>query len=162
VAFKLDGADNLYVVDAVGNKVIVLDPGGAVTRQVDLPKGLKGVKDVYVDVAGNVYVVDGVAAALWIAEKGATAFRAFTPPMKDKMNFPVYLTGRGGRLYLVDQYGNGVVVLGADGAYQGRQLAIGWGDGSLYYPAQLCINASGEAFIADRGNNRVQIFGTSR
>jgi hypothetical protein len=54
------------------------------------------------------------------------------------------------------------VVLGADGAFQGRQLAIGWGDGYLYYPAQLCINGAGTAFIADRSNNRVQIFDTSR
>ena len=63
---------------------------------------------------------------------------------------------------MVDQYGNGIVVLGADGSFQGRQLAIGWGDGVLYYPGQLCINARGEAFIADRSNNRVQIFNTSR
>jgi streptogramin lyase len=162
VAFKLDVNDNMYVVDAVGAKVIVLDPAGAVTRQLDLPKGLSAVKDVHVDVAGNVYVVDGIAAALWVSEKGTAAFKPFTASMKDKMNFPVYVTGNRGRIFLVDQYGNGVVVLGADGAYQGRQLAIGWGDGSLYYPSQMCMTGAGEAFIADRGNNRVQVFSTSR
>jgi hypothetical protein len=78
------------------------------------------------------------------------------------MNFPTYLTGGKGKFFLVDQNGNGIVVLGADGSFQGRQLAIGWGDGFLYYPAQLCINAGGDAFIADRSNNRVQIFNTTR
>ena len=78
------------------------------------------------------------------------------------MNFPVYMTGSKGRFFLVDQNGNGIVVLGADGAFQGRQLAIGWSDGYLYYPAQLCINGAGTAFIADRGNNRVQVFDTTR
>jgi hypothetical protein len=35
---------------------------------------------------------------------------------------------------------------------------MGWTEGLLYYPAQMAINEKGEAFIADRGNNRVQIF----
>jgi DNA-binding beta-propeller fold protein YncE len=115
-----------------------------------------------VDAAGNVYVVDGSQAAVWIADKAASSFKPFAASMKDKMNFPVYMTGSKGRLFIVDQNGNGIVVLGADGSYQGRQLAIGWSDGYLYYPAQLCINGQGTAFIADRGNNRVQIFDTAR
>lgn len=162
VAFKLDAADNVYVIDAVGARVVVFDPGGTVIRQLELPQGLSAVTDVHVDTAGTVYVVDGSRAALWSAEKGASTFKPFGSPMKDKMNFPVYLTGNKGKFFLVDQNGNGIVVLGADGAYQGRQLAIGWSDGFLYYPAQLCINAGGDAFVADRQNNRVQIFNTSR
>lgn len=162
VAFKLDAADNVYVVDAVGGRVVVFDKGGAVVRQLDLPRGATTLTDVHVDVAGTVYVLDGAQAAIWSVEKGGTAFKPFTASMKDKMNFPVYMTGSRGRLFVVDQNGNGIVVLGADGAYQGRQLAIGWADGYLYYPAQLCINAAGTAFVADRSNNRVQVFDTSR
>jgi DNA-binding beta-propeller fold protein YncE len=162
VAFKLDGADQLYVVDAVGAKVLVFDPAGALVRQLDLPKGTVAVRDVHVDSSGNVYVVDGTAAAIWVSEKGTAPFKPFTQGMKDKMNFPTYLTGNRGRLFVVDQFGNGIAVLGADGAFQGRQLSIGWSDGLVYYPSQLCMNAAGEAFVADRGNNRVQIFNTAR
>ena len=162
VAFKLDASDNVWVVDAVGARVVVFDPAGNVSRQIDLPKGTPAVTDVHVDLAGTAYVVDGSKAAIWAAEKGATAFKPFTASMKDKMNFPVYLTGSKGRFYLVDQNGNGVVVLGADGAYQGRQLGIGWADGFVYYPAQICVNGNGDVFVADRGNNRVQIFTTNR
>ena len=39
VAFKLDGADNVYVLDGVGRRLVVFDPAGTVTRQVDLPEG---------------------------------------------------------------------------------------------------------------------------
>jgi sugar lactone lactonase YvrE len=162
VAFKVDSADNVHVVDAVGARVVTFDPAGSVKRQVDLPKGTSAITDVHVDGSGTLYVVDGSQAAVWSADKTATAFKPFTPSMKDKMNFPGYMTGSKGRFFLVDQNGNGIVVLGADGAFQGRQLAIGWGDGYLYYPAQLCINAAGTAFIADRSNNRVQIFDTNR
>ncbi len=35
---------------------------------------------------------------------------------------------------------------------------MGWKEGLLYYPSQLCINEKGEIFIADRNNNRIQIF----
>jgi DNA-binding beta-propeller fold protein YncE len=161
VAFKLDGADNVHVIDGVGRRLLVLDPAGAVTRQVDLPKG-QGFTDVHVDLAGTIYVVDGSDAVVWALEKGAQAFKALTPSMKDRMSFPVYITGSRGKLFLVDQFGNGIVVLGQDGAFQGRQLAIGWGEGLLYYPAQLCLNAQGEAFVADRSNNRVQIFNTAK
>ena len=162
VAFKVDAADNVYVVDAVGARVVVFDPAGKITRQVELPKGTSAITDVHVDGAGTMYVVDGSQAAIWSADKAAQAFKPFTQGMKDKMNFPVYMTGSKGRLFIVDQNGNGIVVLGADGAFQGRQLAIGWGDGYLYYPAQLCINGAGTAYIADRSNNRVQIFDTNR
>jgi streptogramin lyase len=161
-AFKVDSVDNVYVVDAVAGRVVVFDRAGTVTRQLELPKGASAITDVHVDAGGIVYVVDGSQAAIWVADKAATAFKPFAPSMKDKMNFPVYMTGAKGRLFLVDQNGNGIVVLGADGSYQGRQLAIGWSDGYVYYPAQMCINASGTAFIADRSNNRLQVFDTAR
>jgi hypothetical protein len=35
---------------------------------------------------------------------------------------------------------------------------MGWNEGLLYYPSQMCLNEKGEVFIADRGNSRVQVF----
>ena len=78
------------------------------------------------------------------------------------MSFPVYLTGGKGQALPRRPERQRHRGLGADGSFQGRQLAIGWSDGFVYYPAQLCMNASGEAYLADRGNNRVQIFATTR
>jgi hypothetical protein len=158
VSFKLDAQDHAYVLDVVAGRVVVLDPSGAVTRQVEIPKGKALFTDIHVDPGGAIYAIDGVGAALWVADKGAPAFKPLTQSLEDRMNFPVYLTGRGGKLFVVDQFGNGIVTLGVDGSYQGRQLAIGWSEGLLYYPAQLCVNGKGEAAIADRSNNRVQLF----
>jgi hypothetical protein len=39
---------------------------------------------------------------------------------------------------------------------------MGWNEGLLYYPSQMCISEKGEAFIADRGNSRVQVFNIIR
>jgi len=158
VSFKLDAQDHAYVLDGVAGRVVVLDAAGAVTRQIEIPKGKATFTDIHVDPGGAIYAVDGVGATLWVAEKGAPAFKPLTQSMEDRMNFPVYMTGRGGKLYVVDQFGNGIVTLGVDGSYQGRQLAIGWNEGLLYYPAQICVNGKGEVAIADRSNNRVQLF----
>jgi hypothetical protein len=162
VSFKLDAQDHAYVLDVVAGRVVVLDSAGTVTRQVELPKGNAVFTDIHLDPGGAIYAVDGVGAVLWVAERGAATFKPITQSLEDRMNFPVYITGRGGKLYVVDQFGNGIVTLGVDGSYQGRQLAIGWGEGLLYYPAQLCVNGKGEVAIADRSNNRVQLFTTGK
>ncbi len=69
---------------------------------------------------------------------------------------------KGGMDVWIDQNGDGLGVLGLDGSYQGRQLGVGWGEGLVYYPDQLCIDEVGSAFLADRYNNRVQIFGMKK
>lgn len=161
-SFKLDAANNLYLLDIRGKRVAVLDPSGNLAREVSLPPESGVVTDVAVDHAGTIYAVDGVGAVLWTADKAATAFKPLTPSLKDRMSFPAYITASRNRLFVVDQNGSGVVVLGLDGSYQGRQLSIGWSDGLVNYPAQLCLREDGIAFVADRFNNRVQAFTTGK
>jgi sugar lactone lactonase YvrE len=160
-AFKLDAADNVYLLDLAGRRVLLLDPTGKVTKEIPLPRD-GAFTDVAVDAAGKVYVVDSAHATVWAAEKGAAAFQQLSKPMKDKMSFPAYIVADRGRIFLVDQNGMGIVALGQDGSYQGRELSIGWNDGQLVYPAQICINGAGEVFVADRQNNRVQVFAVKR
>jgi hypothetical protein len=158
VAFKLDGGDNVYVLDAAGRRVLAMDASGAVSNVVQLPKEAGTVMDVAVDGGGTLYAVDAVGAAVWTAEKGAKVFKPLVQGMKDRMSFPTYMVVAKGRIFLVDQNGSGIVLLGVDGSYQGRQLSIGWSDGLVNYPAQLCMTEKGFAFLADRFNNRVQVF----
>jgi sugar lactone lactonase YvrE len=161
VSFRVDDSDNLYLLDVAGSRVLVLDPTGKVTREIGLPKTGE-FTDMAVDPQGKIYVVDSANAAVWYVEKGAGAFQQLTKGMKDRVSFPAYLIFQRGRLLLVDQNGMGVVVLGSDGAYQGRELSLGWNDGQLYYPAQICVSSGDEIFLADRQNNRVQIFAMRR
>jgi NHL repeat-containing protein len=160
--FKLDPGGNVYLLDGAGHRVLVLDPSGTVTRQVQLPPESGTVTDIAVGAGGVLYAVDAVKAVVWSAEKGAAAFKPLTQSLKDRMSFPSYLTVSKGRIFVVDQNGNGIVVLGVDGSYQGRQLSIGWGEGLVYYPAQLCMTESGTVFVADRYNNRVQVFSIAK
>ena len=159
--FKVGAEGNLYVLDVLGPRVLVADAAGTVTRQIELPGKPAQFTDVAVDASGSVYAIDAIAAAVWVAEKSAPAFKPLTGSRKDVMSFPAYMTFRQGKLYVVDQHGSGVVVLASDGTFQGRQLALGWSEGLVYYPSQICVTA-GDLFVADRGNDRIQVFSTSR
>ncbi len=161
-SFKLDGSGNVYLLDGRGRRVLVLDPSGAVTSQIPLPKESGVVMDVAVGAGGIVYAVDAVNAVVWSADKGATAFKPLGASLKDRMSFPSYLMVSKGRIFVVDQNGNGLVTLGIDGGYQGRQLSIGWSEGLVNYPGQICLTDSGAWFVADRFNNRVQVFSTAK
>lgn len=162
VAFDLDAADHLYVLDAAGREVLEV-VADKVVRRVALPKLPRAAfTDVAVDAGGVVHVVESVQAQVWSAEKGAAAFTARSKPLKDHVSFPGGLVAAKGKLYVVDRAGAGVVTLGGDGAYQGRQLALGASAGLVAYPGQLCITAAGKAYLADSGNDRVQVFGVGQ
>ena len=158
VAFKLDRSDNLYVLDIASARIVVASGEGTFQRQLELPKGAL-VTDIAVDARGVVYAVDAKAAIVYSAQKGAPSLKPMGASLKGYMNFPAYVTAssRGG-LVLVDRNGNGLVQLGPDGSYKGRQLSIGAADGFLNYPEQICVTSRGEIFVADRGNHRAQAF----
>jgi hypothetical protein len=93
------------------------------------------------------------------AAKDLKSFSPLTKSLREYLNFPTSITtDNRGTIFIVDQNGGGIVILGKDGSFVGRQLSMGWNEGLLYYPAQMSINEKGEAFIADRGNSRIQIF----
>ena len=88
------------------------------------------------------------STAFWIAVSGKEYYAR---------NVPYVLISR-----LVDQNGMGIASLGLDGSFQGRELGIGWNDGQLFYPGQLCLGSEGDLFVVDRQNNRVQVFAMKR
>lgn len=161
-AFKLGPKGDVVLLDVAGHRAVVLDGAGAFQRQVEIPAEAGTVMDVAEDTTGTLFAIDAVNARVWAAEKDTKAFKPLTPSMKDRMSFPTYITAGRGRLMVVDQNGNGVVLLGVDGSYQGRQLSVGWSDGLVYYPAQICATDAGAVFVADRYNNRVQVFSTGK
>jgi hypothetical protein len=161
-SFRLDAQGRVWLIDLASRAVLAFDAQGALQRSLPLPPG-GAFTDLCLDAAGTVYAVNPVSATVWSAEASAKEFRQVGKGLKDVASFPASITTDGrGHLLVVDQNGMGVVVLGLDGAYLGRQLSMGWTDALLYYPRQLCMNERGEAFLADRSNNRVQMFTVGR
>lgn len=158
-SFKLDRSDNMYVLDILSNRVVVTNPEGKFQRQLEFPAGSGFMSDLAVDSRGSIYVVDSVKAMIHRAPKDAASFSPLTKSLREYLSFPAYLAvDSRGVLYLVDENGAGIVILGQDGSYLGRQLSLGWNEGLLYYPSQVCLTENNEIFVADRGNSRVQVF----
>jgi sugar lactone lactonase YvrE len=158
-SFTVDTAGQLYLLDVASARVLVTDPQGAVERSIAFPETYGFVSDVAVDRRGSVFALDSVEARLLWAAQGEERLVPLTESMTEDMDFPTDLTiDSAGRIFVSDQHGGGIVILGTDGAFRGRQSAMGWRPGLLRYPCGLCVTSSGDLFVADRGNDRVQVF----
>jgi sugar lactone lactonase YvrE len=159
-SFKIDARDNIYVADILAGRVIVLNPQGGFMRQIPFPAGPGFFSDLAVGADGTVFLLDSVNAMVYAAAPNAAAFSPLTKNLQEYMSFPTCITTGGSRgvLYITDQNGGHIVLVGLDGSFRGRKAGFGWNEGLLNYPAALCINGAGYAFVADRDNNRVQIF----
>lgn len=158
-SFAIDNKDRIYLLDIFSERVIVLNGDEQYERQIAFPEKYGFFSDLAVTPQGVVYLVDSVEAVVYRAAPDAEGFEPLTGNMKEFMNFPksIALDNSGG-LFLSDQYGSGLVLVGRDGSFLGRKLSLGWVDSQLYYPAQICVNEQNSLFIADRNNSRVQLF----
>ncbi len=160
-SFKIADNGDIYIADIFSANVVVLDTTGKFLRNIPFPEHYGFISDLAVDFKETVLLIDSVESVVYAAQKGANKFTPLTKSMKENVEFPTSMTtDKRGIIYLVDQTGNDIIVIGQDGSFQGRLLAMGWKEGLLRYPSQCCINDKGEFFIADRSNNRVQIFKT--
>ncbi|MHB1024588.1 MAG: NHL repeat-containing protein [Desulfobacteria bacterium] len=158
-SLRLDGQDNLYLLDVFSARLLVLDPSGKLQREIPFPKGYGFLSDLAVDAVGNVYLLDSVRKRVYKVAKNSAEAVPLTGSLQEEAYFPTSIaTDKQGTIFLVDQNGSGVVLLGPDGSFRGRRLSMGWKEGFLRYPAQMCVTENGAAFIADRGNNRVDGF----
>jgi sugar lactone lactonase YvrE len=158
-SFKIGSDDSMYILDIFSARVIVLGPDGKFQRAVAFPQQYGFFSDLAIDAAGNIFLIDTLNSQLFIAGKDAAAFSPFSKTEKANLDFPTNLTiDSRGLIYVIDQNGAGIGVFGKDGSFLNRQVTFGWNEGLLRYPSQMCINEKGDAFIADRDNNRIEIF----
>ena len=158
-SFHVDPQDNIYILNSIAGQLIVLTPQGEMLNKIPFPHPQGFISDLAVDTSGNILMLDSVTARVFIKSGQATGFKALTESLKSYMRFPTNLTtDQSGRIYLVDRNGGKIIILARDGSYLGRLSAMGWKEGLLNHPSQICINKQGEIFVADTSNNRVQVF----
>ncbi len=158
-SFKLDKDGNINLLDIFSQRVLVLKVDGTYLRHLPFPEGYGFFSDLAISPQGIIYLLDSVAGAIYAANPGTESFELLSSGLKEHMNFPTSMAiDSRGDLYLSDQYGSGLAIVGRDGTFQGRKFSMGWEDGQLYYPSQLCISENDTLVVADRDNNRVQVF----
>ena len=101
---------------------------------------------------------NSVNAMVFSNAKDPAVFTAVTEKLKEDMKFPSNIVaGENGLLYITDQNGGDIIVVRQDGTIK-RLFSMGWNEGTLRYPAQLCLDSGGDLFVADRENSRIQEF----
>ncbi len=140
--------------------------GGSTAALLDYPYGL------WVDATGNVYIADqtndriqkwapGASSGITVAGTGIAGNGS------DQLDGPsdVYVDGSG-NIYIADT-DNNRVQMWASGASFGVTVA-GQADGTggsaadqLSLPQSVFVDASGNVYVSDRGNNRVQLWAPS-
>jgi hypothetical protein len=155
----LDGADNIYLLDVLGGRVLVLDADGKMQRQITFPKEYGFITDLAVNSKGTVFLTDGVKAMVYANAADPNAFAPITGTMKEDLKFPSNIVAdEKGMLFISDQNSGGIIAIGQDGTFRNRLLSLGWKEGTVRYPTQICVNKDGGLFVADRANSRIQMF----
>ncbi len=155
----VDGSGALYLLDIVAGRVLVLDKDGKYQRQADFPKEYGFITDLAVDSRGTIFITDGVTATVYSNAKDPAVFSPLSKALKEDIKFASNISvDNNGTLYISDRNGGGIAVLGQDGSLRSRQLSLGWKEGMVRYPSQTCIDKDGDLIIADRANNRIQVF----
>lgn len=158
-SLTVDAGGNIYLVDIMGERLLVLDPNGVFVRQLPFPADSGYISDVAVDQQGTILILDSQKDQVFRAASNENAFKVMAKDLRNYLYYAVSIeTDSRGRVFLVDQNDNGVVLLGQDGTFLGRYLNFGWKPGQIFYPSQGCLSGNDIFVIADRDNSRIQLF----
>ena len=139
-AVRIDPQQNVWVVDEGSNTVVKVDPSGMV-------KMVLGRKPESID--------------WWeeFTERGAKDTGIHPVGTMGTFNRPTDVAwGPDGSIFVSDGYNNSrVVKISKDGVWQKSFGTFGSGDGQMRIPHGIAAGY-GHVYVADRGNNRIQVF----
>jgi hypothetical protein len=157
--FTIDSTDNIYVLDVFSARVLVLNAQAQFQKSLPFPDDMGFGSDLAVDAAGNLFLLDGIKRKLFSAAKDASSFAPLGGDLTEFVaTLPSYMMAGKGVIFVVEGNGSSIDGFARDGSFLARQLTMGWNEGSLNHPSQMCINDKDEVFIADRDNSRIQVF----
>jgi sugar lactone lactonase YvrE len=169
IAVALDASGNLFVIDSYA-RVCRVGTNGLMTDEWTTNFGFLGINSgLAVDSNDTVFVsfenedpLSGANAILEIASNGTLAGRATNAELGAPMGLAL---DAGGNLFIADETDGYILRLGANGiftAVAGNGHSGFSGDGGpatnalLNGPHGLAVDALGDLFIADTGNNRIR------
>lgn len=176
VAFKgwqplgiaFDAAGNLYVTDVASSPqaVLVFDRAGSLVRKLGETAGLNFPNGIAIDGAGNVYVTDSSNGRLLVFDTaGSVVAQVGRGVGEGNLGLPrgVAIDGQG-RVYVVDATGQGAFVYSTVTAGENRLNYLGFfggqgvSNGTFQYPNGVAVDSRGRIYVADSGNDRVQLW----
>jgi tripartite motif-containing protein 71 len=155
----VDSSGNVYVADLGNKNVQIFDGSG--TFKAAITSGLQGPNDVAADSSGNIYVVDSSNVILKYDSSLTlvTHFGSFGPGNYD-FNSPtgVTLDPSGEYVYVADN-GNSRILKYNSGLNPTSSYVTQWPTSG--FPSDVAVDDSGNVYVTETSNNRVQMFNSS-
>jgi sugar lactone lactonase YvrE len=177
----LDGAGNLYVADLNNNRILMFPAGSTQSTNGTIVAGGNGLganadqlhapQEVRIDPAGNLYVCDRgnnriqkFPANSTSSTSGVTIAGGFgVGSNADQLNQPegIFLDASG-NIYVADNGNNRVQEFPSNTSYGTDGVTVAGGNSSgansnqLNSPVDISVDASGNVYVTDTNNNRVQ------
>jgi gliding motility-associated-like protein len=158
IAVGVDGAGNIYVCDALNNRIVKFPPNSSGQTSAGEVIGMvTNAFSMYVTTGGNVYVSDFQNSKIVELPSNITVLDGTltSPPFVpyglfvDNNNNIFVADGRNDRvLEFIGGSTKGVVVAGANGK--------GSASNQLNEPYSICVDDSSNLFIVDFGNDRIE------
>ena len=162
--------DYVEIYDPYGNRVSTLNH----PLVAGLKTGFDDAQGIAINGTGYIYVTDTAHQSIHIFDpqnQHVSYFGTHGSSSSDPGKFarPTAVeTNSTGYVFVVDSFNNRVQILGPSGNYLDHfggdgpgRLGKGSGDGQFSKPRDLALNSTGYIYVADSGNNRVQIFDPS-
>jgi RHS repeat-associated protein len=159
----VDSSGNVWIVDTGNNRIQEFNEKGEYLKAFGSKGAENGKFQTPTDITisgGNLYVVDNVdnrveefsTAGSYLAQFGSTGtgngqFTNVTRIATDPVNGDLY----------VDDHGNSrIEEFSTAGAYLAQFGSIGTGNGQFTSPKGIALNAAGNAYVVDSGDNRIE------
>ena len=161
----VDSRDCVYVFQRRGPRVLVFDPDGHPLAAWYSSGGVPAdAHHIHIGPDDAVYLVDRDAHQILKyspdGELLASIGNRNRPALQAPFNHPADVcVAPSGELFVADGYGNSSVHrLAADGSLIASFGSPGRGPGEFIVPHSIRVSADGRVYVADRENNRVQVF----
>ena len=160
---SIDGAGVLYFANTGGNNVVRTSassqPGGNIGGAGQKNGQFAQLTDVAVDASGNIFVADTYNQRIQVFAPDGRYVTQWGIPSAGTALGPHIAIGPDGTVYATDPDNHQFSAYSPDGSILATWGGQGDGDGQFVQPVGIFIDAGGGVYIADSGNNRIQVWG---
>lgn len=164
LAIAVDTNGDVYLCDAKKdeNRILVFNKNGKLLRKFGksgraegefaFPNGIAVTKD-------RIYVSDSSNARIQMFDKKGKYLSNFLPTTGTEITHPTGIDAtRNNEILVSESFGHEIQAFNNSGGQIYKFGTIGIGDGQFRYPSGIAVSAGGRVYIADKGNNRIQVW----
>lgn len=153
LTFANTGGNNIVRTAGDGRLVVAIGKTGSKNGELQQPT------DALVDAAGNLYVADTFNQRVQRFGADGRYLSQWAIPQSGTASGPHLAIGPDGVIYVSEPDNHRINAYNASGAILASWGGAGTAEGQVLQPVGLYVDGAGLLYIADSGNNRIQVWG---